>query len=295
MTDFKQIMHKYCVLVDEKLSYYLNRKNCLQQTVFDAMNYCVGAGGKRIRPIILLEFCKICGGNIEYALPFACALEMIHTYSLIHDDLPCMDNDDMRRGKPSCHKVYGEANALLAGDALLNTAFEIMLFSKDTKISPDSQLKAAHFIAQCAGADGMIGGQTIDLENEGKDISEDVLLRLYRDKTAALLRAAAVSGVIIAGGSQDKIDAADSFALNLGLAFQIIDDILDCTGDQTVLGKPIGSDEKNNKKTYVTFHGIDKARAEAKRLTDNAIKALDIFNNTDFLRDLSNYLCNRNK
>lgn len=295
MTDFKQKMQEYSILVDDKLSEYLNRKNCLQQTVFNAMNYSVGAGGKRIRPIILLEFCKMCGGNIENALAFACALEMIHTYSLIHDDLPCMDDDDMRRGKPSCHKVYGEANALLAGDALLNTAFEIMLCTKDINISPVSQLKAAHFIAQCAGADGMIGGQTIDLENEGKDISEEVLLRLYRDKTAALLRAAAVSGVILAGGSQNQIDAADSFALNLGLAFQIIDDILDCTGDQTILGKPIGSDEKNNKKTYVTFHGIDAAYTEAKRLTDNALKALDIFDETEFMRELSNYLCNRNK
>ncbi len=295
MTDFKERMQEYCALVENKLSEYFNRKGCLQQTVFDAMRYSIEAGGKRIRPIILLEFCRICSGDINGALPYACALEMIHTYSLIHDDLPCMDNDDMRRGKPSCHKAFGEANALLAGDALLNMAFETMLSSQEGNISSERRLKAAHFIAQCAGADGMIGGQTIDLENEGKDISQDVLLRLYCDKTAALLRAAAVSGVILAGGAQDKIDAADGFALNLGLAFQIVDDILDCTGDQAILGKPIGSDEKNNKKTYVTFNGLDAAKAESERLTSEALKALDNFKDTEFLIELSNYLCNRNK
>lgn len=295
MSDFNLKMNEYCTLIENKLSDILSRNGCLQQTLFDAMKYSVDAGGKRIRPIILLEFCRICGGDIETALPFACALEMIHTYSLIHDDLPCMDNDDMRRGKPSCHKAFGEANALLAGDALLNTAFETMLSQSNTDIDPANQLKAAHYIAKCAGADGMIGGQTIDLENEGKDISEEVLLRLYNDKTAALLKAAAVSGAIIAGASQDKIDAAECFAFNLGLAFQIVDDILDCTGEEAVLGKPIGSDEKNNKKTYVTFHGLDSSASEAKRLTNEALKALDSFEDIEFLTELSNYLCNRNK
>ena len=184
MSDMNIKIKEYCALIETELSNILSRKNCLQQAVFDVMNYSISAGGKRIRPIILLEFCRICGGNVKDALPFACALEMIHTYSLIHDDLPCMDNDDMRRGKPSCHKAFGEANALLAGDALLNMAFETMLCSNDKKIDPALKLKAAHFIAACSGADGMIGGQVIDLENEGKDISEEVLIRLYRDKTA---------------------------------------------------------------------------------------------------------------
>lgn len=295
MSDMNVKIKEYCELIEAELSKILNRKDCLQQAVFDAMNYSISAGGKRIRPIILLEFCKICGGNIKDALPFACALEMIHTYSLIHDDLPCMDNDDMRRGKPSCHKAFGEANALLAGDALLNMAFETMLLSSDNKIDPALKLKAAQFIATCSGADGMIGGQVIDLENEGKDISEEILMRLYKDKTAALLRAAAVSGTILAGADDDKIAAADNFALNLGLAFQIVDDVLDYTGDEATLGKPIGSDQKNNKMTYVTFHGIKGSIKKAKELTEKALKSLDSFEDTKFLRQLSLYLCDRNK
>ena len=294
MSDMNLKIKNYCELIEAELNKILSRNNCLQQAVFDAMNYSISAGGKRIRPIILLEFCKICKGNVKAALPFACALEMIHTYSLIHDDLPCMDNDDMRRGKPSCHKAFGEANALLAGDALLNMAFETMLFSADSEIDPESKLKAAYFIARCSGADGMIGGQVIDLENEGKDISEEILLRLYKDKTAALLRAAAVSGAILAGANDEKIAAADSFALNLGLAFQIVDDILDYTGDEATLGKPIGSDEKNNKKTFVTFHGIDGSAKKAKELTDKALESLNSFEDTDFLKQLSLYLCDRN-
>ena len=295
MSDMNAKIKEYCELIEGELSEILGRKNCLQQAVFDAMNYSISAGGKRIRPIILLEFCKICGGSVKAALPFACALEMIHTYSLIHDDLPCMDNDDMRRGKPSCHKAFGEANALLAGDALLNMAFEIMLCSNDNQIDPTLKLKAAHFIASCSGADGMIGGQVIDLENEGKDISEEVLMRLYKDKTAALLRAAAVSGAILGGASDEKIAVADSFALNLGLAFQIVDDVLDYVGDEATLGKPIGSDEKNNKKTYVTFHGIDGSIKKAKELTNKALESLSAFENTEFLEQLSLYLCDRNK
>lgn len=295
MSDMNVKIKEYCELIESELSEILSRKDCLHQVVFDAMNYSISAGGKRIRPIILLEFCKICGGSVKDALPFACALEMIHTYSLIHDDLPCMDNDDMRRGKPSCHKAFGEANALLAGDALLNMAFETMLFTSNSKIEPALKLKAAHFIATCSGADGMIGGQVIDLENEGKDISEEILMRLYKDKTAALLRAAAVSGAILAGADEEKIAAADSFALNLGLAFQIVDDVLDYTGDEAILGKPIGSDQKNNKKTYVTFYGIGASIKRAKELTDSALKSLDAFENTEFLERLSLYLCDRNK
>ncbi len=295
MSDMNAKIKEYCAIIEAELSKILGRKNCLQQAIFDAMDYSISAGGKRIRPIILLEFCKICGGNIKAALPFACALEMIHTYSLIHDDLPCMDNDDIRRGKPSCHKAFGEANALLAGDALLNMAFETMLLSTDSKTDPALKLKAAHFIATCSGADGMIGGQVIDLENEGQDISEEILLRLYKDKTAALLRAAAVSGTILAGADEKKIAAADSFALNLGLAFQIVDDVLDYTGDEATLGKPIGSDQKNNKKTYVSFHGIEGSIKKAKELTEKALESLESFENTKFLKELSLYLCDRNK
>jgi len=292
MTEFDNKIRDYCTKIDLSLEKILSRSNCMQQVVFDAMKYSVGAGGKRIRPILLLEFCRICGGDIQAALPFACAIEMIHTYSLIHDDLPCMDNDDMRRGKPSCHKAFGEANALLAGDALLNLAFETML-DLSSNIDPLLRLRAAHLIGKHSGVDGMIGGQVIDLQNEGKDISEDVLIRLYRDKTAALLRASAVAGAILAGADNTKIEAADKYAEKIGLAFQIIDDILDCVGDQSVLGKPIGSDQKNNKKTYVSFHGIEKAKSDAKRLTQEALCALDVFEDITFLTELSDFLCTR--
>ena len=292
MTDFESRLKDYCLLVDSELEKILGRTNCEQQVLFDAMKYSVGAGGKRIRPVLLLEFCRVCGGDIKKALPFACAIEMIHTYSLIHDDLPCMDDDDMRRGKPSCHKAFGEANALLAGDALLNLAFETMLCAEG--VNPELKIKAAQVIAKNSGADGMIGGQIIDLQNEGKDISEEILMRLYRDKTAALLRASAVSGAVIANANDDEIAAADLYANKIGIAFQIIDDILDCTADEKVLGKPVGSDQKNNKKTYVDFNGLEKAKQDAKRMTDDAVCALNIFNDNGFLVWLSQYLCDRN-
>lgn len=294
MNDFNERIKKYCDLVDAKLDEIISKKGYAQQIVFDAMEYSISAGGKRIRPILLLEFCRVCGGDVQKALPFACALEMIHTYSLIHDDLPCMDNDDFRRGKPSCHKAFGEANALLAGDALLNLAFETML-SSEIDLSAEVKLKAALFIAKCSGVYGMIGGQVIDLQNEGKDISEELLIRLYKDKTAALLRAAAVGGAILAGADEVKINFANQFAEKVGLAFQIVDDILDFEGDEAVLGKPVGSDEKNNKKTYVAFHGIDNAKEDAKTLTTKALEALENFDDTEFLRELALFLCTRKK
>lgn len=294
MSDFQTKMNDYCALVEAQLVKYLDRSDKLKQVLFDAMNYSISAGGKRIRPIIMLEFNRICGGKVENALPFACALEMIHTYSLIHDDLPCMDNDDFRRGKPSCHKAFGEANALLAGDALLNLAFETMLSSCDG-ISSDKALAAAATIAKCSGADGMIGGQIIDLTNEGKKIDYDTLIKLYRDKTGALLRAAAVSGAILGDGGDEQIKAAEIYADNIGLAFQIVDDVLDTIGDEKVLGKPIGSDIKNDKSTFVSFFGVDGSLEKAAELTQNAIDALNAFDDTDFLVELSKSLCNRNK
>ena len=292
MIDFEIKLKEYCSIVEKKLNSIISRQDLNKQVLFDAMSYSVDAGGKRIRPVLLLEFNRICGGKVEDALPFACAMEMIHTYSLIHDDLPCMDDDDMRRGKPSCHKAFGEANALLAGDALLNLAFETML-SSEVNVSPELKIKAAATIGRFSGAEGMIGGQVIDLQNEGKDISEELLLTLYRDKTGGLLRAASTAGVILAGGSEQMINAADSYAEKLGLAFQIIDDILDCIGDEKLLGKPIGSDNKNNKTTFVTFHGIEGAKQAAFKLTQDAVSALDAFNDTTFLTELSDYLCTR--
>ena len=294
MNDFESLLKQHCLLIENRLNELLLRKPCPQQVVFDAMKYSVEAGGKRIRPVLMLEFCKLCGGNYLDALDFACALEMIHTYSLIHDDLPCMDDDDIRRGKPSCHKAFGEANALLAGDALLNLAFETMLSAKTTA-SSENIIKSAYYISKCSGADGMIGGQVIDLENEEKDISEEILLRLYSDKTAALLKAAVVSGVILADGTCEQKSLAKEYAENVGLAFQIVDDILDCIGDEAELGKPIGSDEKNHKKTFVSFHGLESSKEMVRNLTNNALNILDNFKDNTFLKQLTLYLCDRKK
>ncbi|MCH5194227.1 MAG: polyprenyl synthetase family protein [Oscillospiraceae bacterium] len=262
-----------------------------QRQVIEAMWYSVSAGGKRIRPVLVLEFCSICGGDVKNALPAACALEMIHTFSLIHDDLPCMDDDDLRRGKPSCHKAYGEAMALLAGDALLNLAYETICqgegVSAETKLALISELSAA------VGSNGMIGGQVIDTCYE-KSLSEKQLLEMYSMKTGALLKAACRMGCISAGADSEIIRQAGSYAEKLGLAFQIIDDILDITGDEKLLGKPIGSDAKEGKVTYASLAGTERSQKAASDLTNEALMILDSFDNSQFLKDLTVFLLKRN-
>lgn len=267
----------------------------LYAEVIDAMRYSLLAGGKRIRPLLLMEFCRLCGGTPEHALPWACALEMIHTYSLIHDDLPCMDDDDMRRGRASCHKVYGEATAVLAGDALLTLAFE-------TACSPESAaavgegraLRVSWELARAAGAHGMVGGQQIDLSSEGRGISLDVLRKMDECKTGALIRAAARMGCILGGGGEELLRAADEYAGALGLAFQIVDDVLDVTGTQETLGKPIRSDAERDKATYVAQLGLAEAGQEAERLTKKAVDALAPFGEeAESLRELAIQLCSR--
>ena len=267
----------------------------LYAEVIDAMRYSLLAGGKRIRPLLLMEFCRLCGGTPEHALSWACALEMIHTYSLIHDDLPCMDDDDMRRGRASCHKVYGEATAVLAGDALLTLAFE-------TACSPDSAavvgegraLRASWELARAAGAHGMVGGQQIDLSSEGRGISLGVLRKMDECKTGALIRAAARIGCILGGGREELLNAADEYAGALGLAFQIVDDVLDVTGTQETLGKPIRSDAERDKATYVAQLGLAEAGQEAERLTKKAVDALAPFGEeAESLRELAIQLCSR--
>lgn len=237
-----------------------------------AMKYSLLSGGKRIRPILLLEFYALCGGKGGNALNFAAALEMIHTYSLIHDDLPCMDNDDMRRGRPSCHKAFGEDTALLAGDALLTLAFKTA--AETDGIPADRVLKAIAVLAENAGISGMVGGQVEDLAFEKSGATIDELRGMYLKKTSCLLSAGAVCGSILAGADDEELKYAAEYAEKLGLAFQIIDDILDFTSDEKTLGKPIGSDEKNGKTTYVTLLGIDGAKAEAERLSYEALAAL---------------------
>ena len=259
--------------------------------VSQAMRYSVENGGKRIRPALLLEFCRVCGGDYKKAVPFACALEMIHTYSLIHDDLPCMDNDDFRRGKPSCHIAFGEEYALLAGDALLTLAFETAMKSN---LSAEITVKAAKELAKAAGVMGMVGGQVLDLQNEGKKVGVSDLQKTDELNTGELIRAACVLGCVCAGADDKKIAAAEKYAHDIGIAFQIVDDILDVTSDEETLGKPIGSDEENQKSTYVSLLGIEKSRKTAEELTLNAQKALEAFDgDVSSLKDFAEKLKNR--
>ena len=272
----------YTVLIENKINQVLSDHGTEYDELLKAMHYSASAGGKRIRPKLLMEFMRISGGNPENALNFAVALEMIHTYSLIHDDLPCMDNDDMRRGKPSCHKAFGEATALLAGDALLTESFG--LAAKTENVPADRVVKALAQLSACAGVNGMIGGQVLDLKYENSKAPLDIVCELYRLKTGALLKAAATIGCILAGADEIKIDKACQIAENIGLSFQIRDDILDIIGDEKVLGKPIGSDCKQNKSTYVSLVGIDKAQNDVISLTNEAVSLLSDFNDADELK-----------
>lgn len=287
-----KIISKYKDTVNNALSEKLNYTNQLYKNVIDAMNYSVSIGGKRIRPCLVMEFASLCDGNMEAALDMACAIEMIHTYSLIHDDLPCMDDDDLRRGKPSCHVKFGEATALLAGDALLTHAFQTAAGAKCA--TPESIAECVRILSKCAGVNGMIGGQVIDLESEGKAIGIDTVITLNALKTSCLLQAAAMLGCAVSCADNAVMTAAENYGFNLGLAFQIVDDILDVTGDISVLGKPIGSDAENNKSNFVSLLGLDEAKKQARLYTDKAIESLEIFGiKADDLRELTNELISR--
>ena len=256
-----------------------------------AQDYSLMAGGKRIRPALVLEVAKTLGGEREAALPFACAIEMIHTYSLIHDDLPCMDNDDMRRGKPTSHKVFGEANAILAGDGLLTDAFAVAAGHPDA----DKALAAVRILATAAGSTGMVGGQMMDLAGEKERLSLDTLLSLHARKTGALIVAAAQLGAIAAGeceGSPAWV-ALTRYAQRIGLAFQVVDDILDVTADPALLGKTCGKDQNENKTTFLSYYTLDEAQAYARRLTDEAIDAVESIDREGSLRALARYLAER--
>ncbi len=270
-----EILSAYKEKINARLDILLPESGQLYDVVSSAARYSLLDGGKRIRPVILLEFYKLCGGNDDCAYNFACALEMIHTYSLIHDDLPCMDNDDMRRGRPSCHKKYGETMALLAGDGLVTEAFGVA--SKTMGINPQFVVKALSVLSECAGINGMVGGQVIDIEYENRPISDEILTNMYALKTGALLKAAAVCGAALAGADDEALKNAADYGIKLGLAFQIIDDILDAVGNPELLGKPVGSDDKNNKTTLVTLLGIDECRTIARRITDEAKSLLGKF------------------
>ncbi|MBE6096331.1 MAG: polyprenyl synthetase family protein [Schwartzia succinivorans] len=280
-------------LLESELERELNLENALDKTLAESMRYSLMAGGKRLRPILLMEAAEAVGGRGEDYIHAACALEMIHTYSLIHDDLPAMDNDDYRRGKLTNHKVYGAGIATLAGDALLTLAFEVILRQK---ADSETLCRVIREISQAAGPDGMVGGQAIDMESEGKSITMDELRKMHMGKTGALFRAAIRSGAILAGAGETELNALTRYAEAFGLAFQITDDILDVIGDENEIGKPVGSDERNHKSTYVTLTSLEKARQLAKDAVDEAVLALEPFGDKAwFLKDLVEFLISRKK
>ncbi len=283
---------EYAEFTESALEEYTREKDILpQKKVTDAVSYSLSAGGKRIRPMLTLEFCRVCGKDYKTAKAPACAVEMVHTSSLIHDDLPAMDNDDMRRGKPSCHKAFDEATAILAGDALLVKPFEII--ASDENLEADVKSKLVYELASSFGTSGVIGGQVIDIENEKRnDVDIENLRNMYSKKTGELLKCACRMGCISAE-AYDKLPFADEYAECMGLAFQIIDDILDVTGSSEELGKPVGSDEEQNKTTYVTLLGVENAKKEAEKLTEKALEALKNFKDNEFLTELTNMLLSR--
>lgn len=288
----KEQLKKYTDIVDKQLDKYLDPKDNPQGIIYEAMRYSVFAGGKRLRPVLMLLTCEMCGGDINEVLPFACALEMIHTYSLIHDDLPAMDNDDLRRGKPTSHKQFGEATAILAGDALLNKAFEVV--SQYSGNNSDRAIKAINILAVSSGTEGMIGGQIVDMQSEGRQITLDELRYLHLNKTGAIIRSACKIGAVMSGADSVKIKAVDEFSKNLGIAFQIQDDILDVTGTEAELGKPIGSDAEEGKNTYVSLLGLQKSKDMSEEYSKKAKQALDIFGEkANTLKELTDYLTDR--
>ena len=285
--------------INNVLEKFLPVEEGQQRIIFEAMNYSVRAGGKRLRPMLMEETYHMFGGSSAVIEPFMAAIEMIHTYSLVHDDLPAMDNDEYRRGKKTTHAVYGEAMGILAGDALLNLAYETAAKAFDMEVADTRVARAFAVLAKKAGVYGMVGGQVVDVESEKSDdcsITREKLDFIYRLKTGALIENSMMIGAILAGASSDEISRVEQIAAKLGLAFQIQDDVLDVTSSLEVLGKPVGSDEKNNKATYVTFEGLDKAVSDVERISKEAEKLLDDLGYDDaFLKELFEYLIHREK
>ena len=285
--------------INDVLEKFLPAEEGQQRIIFEAMNYSVRAGGKRLRPILMEETYHMYGGSSAVIETFMAAIEMIHTYSLVHDDLPAMDNDEYRRGKKTTHAVYGEAMGILAGDALLNMAYETAAKAFDMEVADAREARAFTVLAKKAGVYGMVGGQVVDVESEKSDdcpITREKLDFIYRLKTGALIESSMMIGAILAGASSDEVSRVEQIAAKLGLAFQIQDDVLDVTSTLEVLGKPVGSDEKNNKATYVTFEGLDKAVSDVERISKEAEEQLDDLGYDDaFLKELFEYLIHREK
>ena len=291
---FKEDLKTKSAYIEDLLKQYMPKEEGYQKTIFEAMNYSLSSGGKRLRPILTLESAKIIGGDVKEVIQFCVAIEMIHTYSLIHDDLPAMDNDDFRRGKPTNHKVFGDGMATLAGDALLNYAFEIMLKESLGKENADIRLKAIYEIARGAGIYGMIGGQVVDIESENKSIEKEKLDFIHMNKTAAMIIGCMRAGAIMGNACEDDLQNITKYAKNIGLAFQIVDDILDIVGDEKALGKPVGSDIENHKSTYPSLIGLDESKKVATDLIKEAKDSIrKISGESRFLEDLADYIISR--
>ncbi|MCM1047981.1 MAG: polyprenyl synthetase family protein [Clostridiales bacterium] len=299
--NFEEELKDRTAHMEEVLNAFLPKEAGLQKTVIEAMNYSVTAGGKRLRPMLMEETYKMFGGSGELIEPFMAAIEMIHNYSLVHDDLPAMDNDEYRRGRKTTHVVYGEGMAVLAGDALLNYAFETACRAFDRAGTYEEYQRTASalkVLAKKAGIYGMIGGQCVDIESEDKqtDLTEELILFIHEHKTAALIQSAMMIGAILAGADDEQVKAVEKCAYNIGIAFQIQDDILDVTSSTEVLGKPVGSDEKNNKITYVTIHGIEQSKEKTAELSGEAVHILTSFPQRNlFLEELVKELIYRKK
>ena len=292
--NFKAEWKKRADLVEEGLLRELKKVPAYDETLEKAMEYSLMAGGKRLRPVLLMAAADAVGKDGAAFLTTGCAIEMIHTYSLIHDDLPAMDNDDYRRGKPTNHKVFGDGIAVLAGDALLTLAFEVML--RQEGAAPETLVTVVSEMSRAAGPYGMVGGQVLDLEGEGRRLDLAALRKIHMGKTGALFCAAIRSGAILAGAKEEELAALTLYAERFGLAFQITDDILDVTGDEAAIGKPVGSDVRNEKATYVTLTSLEEAKKLAEDAVDEAVAALDIFGErAAFLRDLALFLLGRKK
>ena len=294
--DLKLYLQEQCARVDEALDRFLPKETVLPHSVHKAMRYSVFAGGKRVRPILMLAACEAVGGDTRCAIPAACAMEMIHTYSLIHDDLPAMDDDDFRRGNPTNHKVFGETIAILAGDALLTEAFRL---ASDVRLAegcdPSGLLAVIHEIATCAGSTGMVGGQVVDMESEGRhDIDLPTIQYIHTHKTGALIKASVVAGALLGAASGKKLAAIRRYGEAAGLAFQIADDILDIEGTTEEIGKDAGSDQARGKATYPGVIGLTAARETAQEMMDESLRALEIFGaEADPLREIARYIVQR--
>lgn len=299
MVNFQDELKKRTEEIEAVLKSYLPREEGFAKTMAQAMNYSVLAGGKRLRPMLILETCRMFGGEDKLAYPFMAAMEMIHTHSLVHDDLPALDNDDYRRGRLTTHKVYGEAMGVLSGVALLNYAYEVMLTAFDLAEDEKARarvIKALKVMSHKTGLYGMLGGQSVDVENDGKPMSREMINYIYENKTSALIEGSMMAGAILGGASAEEVAVVEKAASGIGLAFQIQDDILDVTSTAEKLGKPIHSDEKNHKTTYVTLMGIEKASQQVAELSEEAVKLLEGLNKkNEFLFTLVKELVGRRK